>query len=195
MLFAHIEISIIAILFAKWAKSAETTRNTEDTYSHRNYYTPSAKRATGRPYRTKRAYQTSSKQWKAGTENKYTYQNRSVFSEREKAAFAQIKNIVEQYGYTVLAKVRLFDLVEPSRWTDNRKVAQYKIQSKHVDFVLCDSALKARYVIELDDATHDRPDRMERDRFVDSVLKMSGYSVLHTRSISEDEILHFIGIF
>lgn len=194
MLFAHIEISIIAILFAKWAKSAETVRSTEETYLPRSYYTPKTKRTTGRSYRAKRTHQASNKQWEAGAGSNHTYQNRSVFSEREKAAFVQIKSIVEPYGYTVLAKVRLFDLVEPSYLTDNKKVAQYKIQAKHVDFVLCDSTLKARYVIELDDTTHDRPDRIERDRFVDSVLEMSGYRVLHTRGINENEILHFIGI-
>lgn len=73
-------------------------------------------------------------------------------------------------------------------------MAQYKIQSKHVDFVLCNTELKAQHVIELDDATHDRPDRIERDRFVDSALEMAGYNVLHTREINENEILRFIGI-
>lgn len=193
MLFAHIEISIIAILFAKWAKSEEILTETKDIFPNISNRAPHTKATANRPYRNRKRRVVQQNRTKS-SDCEYSYQSRSVFSEREKSAFAQIKDIVEKYGYTVLAKVRLFDLVEPSYLTDNKKVAQYKIQAKHVDFVLCDSALKARYIIELDDATHDRPDRIERDRFVDSVLEMSGYRVLHTRNINEDEILHFIGI-
>lgn len=126
------------------------------------------------------------------TEHKY--QSKDLFTQRERAAFTQIRKVAERFGYTVFTKVRLFDLIEPSSFTDKPKVAQYKIQAKHVDFVLCDDQLRAKFVIELDDSTHDRPDRIERDRFVDSVLTSAGYKVLHTRTVDDIEILLFIGI-
>ncbi len=72
----------------------------------------------------------------------------------EKDAYKKLKNIVEQRGYTVFAKVRLFDLVEPIKDNPKYKTFLYKIQAKHVDFVLADEKLVARYIIELDDSSH-----------------------------------------
>lgn len=47
-----------------------------------------------------------------------------------------------------------------------------KIDRKQVDFVLCEpKTLKPVFVIELDDASHKRPDRMERDAFVEQVFE------------------------
>ena len=47
----------------------------------------------------------------------------------------------------------------------------HRINRKHVDFVLCDPAsLQPRCAIELDDASHQRPDRAERDAFVEAVF-------------------------
>ena len=70
----------------------------------------------------------------------------------------------------------------------------YRIQAKHVDFVICDEKLVAKYIIELDDNSHNAPDRIQRDLFVDAVLTKTGYKVLHTRAIDENQILRFIGI-
>ncbi len=44
------------------------------------------------------------------------------------------------------------------------------IKSKTVDFVLCDISLTPKLVIELDDSSHERPDRQERDRIVNEIL-------------------------
>ena len=195
------EIAIIAMLIVTWAKSPEKIYPTKTRHRPRNSYKPNYTRKTNsqqyyKPNHEQKAYTTTSETWGAAEAHDcgHIYQNKNVFTEREKFAFAQLKSIVERHGYSVLDKVRLFDLIEPSFLTDNKKVAQYKIQSKHVDFVLCNTELKAQHVIELDDATHDRPDRIERDRFVDSALEMAGYNVLHTREINENEILRFIGI-
>ena len=201
------EISIIAIIFATWAKKPIKIPQARTRYASKNNYTPNYTNKTSahqnytynadtQPNRTQQKASTPNDTWKTNEnyDSNHIYQNKSVFTEREKFAFARLRSITEKHGYSVLAKVRLFDLIEPSFLTDNKKVAQYKIQAKHVDFVLCDDQLKAKYVIELDDSTHDRPDRIERDRFVDSVLTSAGYKVLHTRNVDEIEILLFIGI-
>ena len=64
-----------------------------------------------------------------------------------------------------------------------------KIQSKHVDFVICDQNLYIKAIVELDDKSHDQPDRQERDRFVDDVLTSVGYTVIRTRAVTEDTLL------
>lgn len=47
-----------------------------------------------------------------------------------------------------------------------------KIDRKHVDFLLCDpTTMKPLFGIELDDRSHEREDRKQRDRFVGQVFK------------------------
>ena len=63
----------------------------------------------------------------------------------------------------------------------------HKIMSKHVDFVIYDGdMMHLKVIIELDDSSHDREDRKERDEFVDFILKDCGYKVIHTRCITEN---------
>lgn len=89
-------------------------------------------------------------------------------------------------------KLYKFDLVEPIRNHPKYKTNLYKIQAKHVDFVICDKKLVARYIIELDDNSHNSEERIERDIFVNTILKSTGYKVLHTRAIQTEEIEIFL---
>ena len=76
-------------------------------------------------------------------------------------------------------------MLEPVKGNPKYKTYLYKIQAKHVDFVLCDAKLVARYIIELDDSTHDTESRKKRDAFVDEVVQSVGYQILHVRAIDE----------
>lgn len=87
--------------------------------------------------------------------------------------------------YALFAKVRLADLIEVQRGLP--KPDYYRalnwITAKHVDFVLCDPVTsKMVCAIELDDASHDRPDRQRRDRFLDGALKAAGLPLLRFRA-------------
>lgn len=117
---------------------------------------------------------------------KGAYQRRWMFTYNEKTAYNKLKPIAEGLGYTVFAKVRLLDLLEPVKGTPKYKTYFYKIQAKHVDFVLCDSKLVARYIIELDDESHQRRDRQQRDQFVDEVVESVGYKIIHVPYITDD---------
>ena len=111
------------------------------------------------------------------------YRKRWLFSYREKDAYWAIREFCDRYGLFLMAKVRLLDLLEPVKGDPRYRSYFWKVQAKHVDFVLCDRKLVARLVVEVDDASHDQEDRRERDRFVDAVLESVGYSVLHLRSL------------
>lgn len=87
------------------------------------------------------------------------YQKKWILTYNEKDAYRKIKEITDKLGYTLFTKVRLFDLIEPVRGNPKYKTNLYKIQAKHVDFVICDEKLVARYVIELDDNSHNSEDR------------------------------------
>jgi len=96
--------------------------------------------------------------------------------------------------YRVFSKVRLADIVQPVKTGDNRAwyAAFGVIKSKHVDFVVCDpDILEFRLVVELDDKSHERIDRAERDRKVDDILAQANLPVLHftaRASYSTEEI-------
>lgn len=121
------------------------------------------------------------------------YQKAWLFSYNEKDAYNKLKPIADELGYTVFAKVRLLDLLEPVKGNPKYKTYFYKIQAKHVDFVLCDKKLVARYIIELDDDSHDTAERRERDKFVNEVVQSVGYQIIHVRAIDET-IRQFISL-
>lgn len=113
------------------------------------------------------------------------YQSKWMFTFNEKGAYYKLKQIADELGYIVFAKVRLLDLIEPVKGIPRYKTYFYKIQAKHVDFVLCDPKLVARYIIELDDSSHFAPDRQYRDWFVDEAVKGAGYEIIHTFAIDD----------
>lgn len=123
---------------------------------------------------------------------KGAYKQKWMFTQNEKPAYYKLKEIADKHGLLLFTKVRLWDLVEPVSGHPKYKTNRYRIQAKHVDFVLCKSNLVAKYVIELDDSSHDTQKGKSRDLFVDTVLTSCGYKVLHTRFINEEEIEKFI---
>lgn len=114
------------------------------------------------------------------------YQKRWLFSLNEKDAYRKLKTICDEKGLTLFAKIRLLDLVEPVPGIQKYKTYLYKIQAKHVDFVICNSQLIVKYIIELDDSSHDTKKRKERDKLVDEIVKSVGYKIFHVRAISDE---------
>lgn len=61
-------------------------------------------------------------------------------------------------------QVHLSTVLNPTATGSDRTYAFRHINGKSVDYVLCDKeTLAPTYAIELDDYTHDRPDRKKRD--------------------------------
>ena len=80
----------------------------------------------------------------------------------------------------IFGKVRLADVIGVVKGTAEWQGHFNKIQSKHVDFLLCDSKfVKPVLVIELDDSSHKRADRRERDEFLNQALDDAGLPILH----------------
>ncbi len=62
------------------------------------------------------------------------------------------------------------------RWADTGAFNQ--VSSKHVDFVLCDATtFRPVLAVELDDRSHLRANRRDRDAFVDGVFRTMGLGV------------------
>lgn len=117
---------------------------------------------------------------------KGAYQKRWLLTYNEKDAYKALKTICDENGLFLMTKVRLLDLVEPVKGNPKYRSYFYKVQAKHIDFVICDEKLVARCMIELDDNSHNQADRIARDQFVNEVLESVGYKVLHIKAVTED---------
>jgi hypothetical protein len=87
----------------------------------------------------------------------------------------------------VFPSVRLAEVlaVGASRTVDRSawQSAFNQISSKQADFVVCDTVTtRPLLVVELDDSSHDRADRQDRDGFVDRACASAGLPILHIRA-------------
>ena len=107
---------------------------------------------------------------------------KTILTDREYEFYKRLKPLADEYGLNIYAKVRLADLIEPKPKEENPFWMECfnKIKSKHIDFALADEETAIFALIELDDTSHSRPDREERDDFVNAVLENTGYTLLRT---------------
>lgn len=114
------------------------------------------------------------------------YQAAEVFTRNERNNYVTLKKAADLKDYIICPKMRLADIVTPRN--DPQYMSRFgKIKSKHLDFVIYDSNMRNIItVIELDDNSHNRADRKERDEFVDFILNDCGIRIIHTRYITED---------
>lgn len=120
-----------------------------------------------------------------------TYQKTHLLTKNEYYEYKKLKQYADKNNLIICPKVRLLDLVIP-RDSRNNLAALGKINSKHVDFVICDDKLYVKGIVEIDDNSHKQQERIERDKFVDSVLTSVGYKVVHTYSVTEETLSCFI---
>ena len=106
------------------------------------------------------------------------YRLRDDFLSAAEASFYHVLRQVVGERATVCPKVGLGDLFFVVRPNENQG-ARNRIAAKHVDFVLCDPAtMRPLAGIELDDASHTREDRKERDVLVEKIFKAAGLPLL-----------------
>ncbi len=124
-----------------------------------------------------------------------------IFTASERKFFIHLQQAVGNEFY-IFAKVRAADVLLPksakdrSRWQS----AFNKVACKHFDYVLCDANLKIVAAIELDDVSHGRADRQERDKFIEWACKSAGVSLIRFKTAKgyvpkelRQEILRNIG--
>ncbi len=102
-----------------------------------------------------------------------------ILTESERRFFAVLEGCIPRHCY-VLAQVRLANLVAVESGTASFRGRFNAVAMKCVDFVIVNhSTLAPLLVVELDDKSHERADRQERDKFVDQVLFSVGLPILH----------------
>lgn len=110
---------------------------------------------------------------------KYRYTRKQFFLTR--AEHECYDALVAAVGdkYHVFAQVHLPTILDNKVKGQDWRAALAHINRKSVDFVLCDKAyISPKLAIELDDKSHERPDRQERDREVERILADAGVPLL-----------------
>jgi len=106
------------------------------------------------------------------------YRVRDDFLSAAELSFYHVLRILVGDNAVVQSKVGLADIFFVSRPNENQ-AARARIAQKHVDFLLCHpKTLVPMAGIELDDSSHAREDRQERDEFVNRVFAAANLPLL-----------------
>lgn len=108
------------------------------------------------------------------------------------AAVAQISGgqgrVYVQLPYSLILKVR------PGLDNSQRQTYHNKIDRKTADFVIVGPGFVPRIVIELDDRTHERADRRERDEFVERALADAGVRLVRVKVRGGYDVGELVGL-
>jgi hypothetical protein len=108
----------------------------------------------------------------------------ALFSPAERSFLGVLEQAVGSH-YRIFGKVRIADVVETKRGLSgsHRQSAFNRINAKHFDFLLCDKRnLSVVCAIELDDKSHSRSSRQQRDAFVTELCRNVGLPLLRIRA-------------
>jgi very-short-patch-repair endonuclease len=110
---------------------------------------------------------------------KYRYTRKQFFLTRAEHEFYGALIAAVGDKYYVFAQVHLPTILDNKVKGQDWRAALAHINRKSVDFVLCDKAyISPKLAIELDDKSHERPDRQERDKEVERILADAGVPLL-----------------
>jgi hypothetical protein len=111
------------------------------------------------------------------------YRRKDFLMSKAEASFFGVLSQALAGEFFIFVKIRLADLLYLPRGTAARQSHFNRIQSKHVDFVLCHrDGIRPCLAIELDDSSHERADRVSRDDFVVRALSDAGLPLLRVRA-------------
>lgn len=135
---------------------------------------------------------TPSRRFRAFQAASYTRQ-RYLFTKDEWTFYQTLKEAV-QSELLIMGKIRMADLLAVDRRKVRASRARFsafaKISSKHIDYTLVDpSSGRIILCIELDDKSHQRQDRKDRDKFVNEAFRSSQLPLLRIRTAGQYDAL------
>ena len=114
--------------------------------------------------------------------SKAYYKKEYLVTKSEHQFFSILEEILAD-KYYVFPQIHLDSLLEVKESEIYKRNYRNKIDRKSVDFVICDKTyLKPLLAIELDDHSHYRHDRQDRDQFVNQALESVGLKCLHIKA-------------
>ena len=113
-----------------------------------------------------------------GRAEELPYRKRDDFLSAAEFSFYRVLVAAVGNRAVVCPKVNLGDVFYVARRNENQSYRN-KIDRKHVDFLICEpNTMRPCLGIELDDASHRRQDRQQRDEFVNRVFEAAGLPLL-----------------
>lgn len=111
------------------------------------------------------------------------YKAREYLFTKPEWRFASALQSAVQHDWLMMGKVRIADLLavesDPKLDRGDWMRAFSRISQKHIDYVLVDPGSgRVECCIELDDASHNRKDRIERDVFVNAAFDQADLPLL-----------------
>ena len=109
--------------------------------------------------------------------------NKYLMSKAELSLYGCLLRTIKD-NEDIHSKVRLADLLKPNNKTRKKQSAGFtRIRSKHLDFIIVDKKTsEIKYAIELDDNSHSRKDRSERDVFVNEACLSAGLVLIRIKA-------------
>lgn len=112
------------------------------------------------------------------------FRRMSLLNRYAKEQFSKIKKVADPMNLTVFANVRLSNVLEANPEADNWDFYNEIIDSKKVDFVICNLNMAVVCAIILTVADYDEED----GKFVESALKDAGVKVFKYRMVNESQV-------
>lgn len=88
-----------------------------------------------------------------------------LLTQQELKFYKLIKMITDKNNLNIFSQVALYEIIKSKNIKDFNK-----IKSKTIDFVITDSNCKIKLCIELDDPTHIKENRQQRDKFIENLF-------------------------
>ena len=89
-----------------------------------------------------------------------------IMTSEELKFYKLLKSITNKYNLIIFTQVSLYAIIKSNNIKDFNK-----IKSKSIDYVITDNNGKIKFCIELDDESHLKEDRQERDKFINELLE------------------------
>ena len=88
-----------------------------------------------------------------------------IMTTEELKFYKLLKSITNKYSLIIFTQVSLYAVIKSNNIKDFNK-----IKSKSIDYVITDNNGKIKFCIELDDTTHLKENRQERDIFINELF-------------------------
>ena len=102
-----------------------------------------------------------------------------LLTQNELKFYKLLKSITDKLELNLFCQVALYEIINAKDFKDFNR-----IKSKSIDFVITEKNCKIKLCIELDDETHKRQNRIERDNFINEIFKNTNTKLLriHTQN-------------
>ncbi|MFC0267552.1 DUF2726 domain-containing protein [Kushneria aurantia] len=117
-----------------------------------------------------------------------------MMSPTERRVFEALERDYSQY-FHIFCQVRVVDIVQPNMkkhysWSKEYKALFRQLSQWHFDYVICTKKdFRIKYAIELDDPSHERADRIKRDRILNQACETAGLNLIRVRLDDQNRLI------